>query len=181
MSEMILEEQLIHDSKNGDSSAFGKLISVYRKNLFTYLLRMCKERMTAEDLLQETLIKTWKGLKSYDEQQKFSSWLFTIAHNVSIDAIRTRRIRRETAYLSDKMDVASNYNPHSELVMTETRVSLQREVENLPADQRQVFLLRQHSELSFNEIAILMNQPLNTVLSHMHYAIKKLRRCLNEE
>lgn len=181
MSEMIPEAKLIQDSKNGDNSAFGKLISIYRKNLFTYLLRMCKDRMTAEDLLQEILIKAWKGLKSYKEQQKFSSWLFTIAHNVSIDAIRKRKIRGETPYLSDKMDIASDYTPHSEMVMTESKVALQREVENLPADQRQVFLLRQHSALSFKEIAIVMNQPLNTVLGHMHYAIKKLRRCLNEE
>jgi RNA polymerase sigma-70 factor (ECF subfamily) len=181
MSEKILEEQLIKDSKIGDSSAFGKLISIYRKNLFTYLLRMCKERMTAEDLLQETLIKAWKGLKGYKEAQKFSSWLFTIAHNVSIDAIRMKKIRERTEYLSDKTDIAHNYTPHSELVITESKVALQREVENLPADQRQVFLLRQHSDLSYKEIAIIMNQPLNTVLGHMHYAIKKLRKCLNEE
>lgn len=181
MREMIPEVKLIQDSKNGDNSAFGKLIGIYRKNLFTYLLRMCKERMTAEDLLQETLIKAWKGLKRYNEQQKFSSWLFTIAHNISIDAIRTRKIRGETSYSSDKVDVFSDNTPHSELVMTESKVSLQREVENLPADQRQVFLLRQHSELSFRGIAEVMDQPLNTVLSNMHYAIKKLRRRLNEE
>jgi RNA polymerase sigma-70 factor (ECF subfamily) len=181
MSEMILEAQLIKDSKKGDSAAFGKLMGIYRDNLFTYLLRMCRERMTAEDLLQETLIKAWNGLKSYNEQQKFSSWLFTIAHNVSIDAIRMRKVRERTTYLSDKNEIAYDYTPHSELVMTESRVALQKEVENLPDDQRRVFLLRQHSTLSFKEIAIIMKQPLNTVLSHMHYAIKKLRRCLNEE
>lgn len=178
---MILEAKLVNDSKNGDDSAFGELISIYRKNLFTYLLRMCKDRMTAEDLLQETLIRAWTGLKTYDEQQKFSSWLFTIAHNLSIDAIRMQKIRERTTYLREKTDIASYYTPHSEMVITESRIALQKEVENLPEDQRRVFLLRQHGGLSFKEIAKMMNQPLNTVLSHMHYAVKKLKRCLNEE
>ena len=181
MSEMIPEAKLIKDSINGDGSAFGKLVSIYRKNLFTYLLRMCKEQMTAEDLLQETLIKAWKGLRGYSEQQKFSSWLFTIAHNVFIDEIRMRNTRESTAYLHSRADIPSNLTPHSELVMTESKIALQREVGNLPENQRHVFLLRQHSGLSFREIAIIMNQPLNTVLSHMHYAVKKLKRCLNEE
>jgi len=181
MSEMILEARLVKNSKNGDGSAFGELISIYRKNLFTYLLRMCKDRMTAEDLLQETLIKAWTGLKSYNEQQKFSSWLFTIAHNVSIDAIRMQQLRERPINLREKTDIASYFTPHSEMVITEGRIALQKEVENLPEDQRRVFLLRQQGELSFKEIAEVMNQPLNTVLSHMHYAVKKLKRCLNEE
>jgi RNA polymerase sigma-70 factor (ECF subfamily) len=181
MSKMHLEVQLIKDSMNGDSSAFSKLMGIYRKNLFTYLLRMCKEQMTAEDLLQETLIKVWRGLKNYNEQQKFSSWLFTIAHNVFIDAIRMQRTKERTTYIRDKTDLVSYFTPHSELVITESRIALQREIENLPEYQRQVFLLRQHSGLSFKEIAKIMNQPLNTVLSHMQYAVKKLKRCLNEE
>ena len=181
MSEMIPEAKLIRDSINGDGSAFGKLVNIYRKNLFTYLLRMCKEQMTAEDLLQETLIKAWKGLRGYSEQQKFSSWLFTIAHNVFIDEVRMRNAGENTTYFQSGADIPSNLTPHSELVMTENRVALQREVENLPVAQRHVFLLRQHSGLPFKEIAEIMNQPLNTVLSHMHYAVKKLKRCLHEE
>jgi RNA polymerase sigma-70 factor (ECF subfamily) len=181
MGEKILEAQLIKDSKTGDGYAFGKLVNIYRKNLFTYLLRMCKDQMTAEDLMQETLIKAWKGLKRYNEQQKFASWLFTIAHNVSIDAIRMSNANQGTTSLSERIEIATNITPHSELVMTERKIALQREVENLPADQKRVFLLRQHGELSFKEIGEVMSQPLNTVLSHMRYAVKKLKRCLNEE
>jgi RNA polymerase sigma-70 factor (ECF subfamily) len=181
MGKKIPEKQLIKDSKNGDGAAFAELINVYRRNLFTYLLRMSKERMTAEDLFQDTLIKAWEGLKRYNEKQKFSSWLFTIAHNISIDTIRRSKIRKRTTILGDKTEISSGFTPYSELVLTESKIALQKEVDNLPVDQRRVFLLRQHSELSFKEIASIMNQPLNTVLSHMHYAVKKLKRCLNEE
>lgn len=181
MSERKLEAQLIKKCREGDTTAFSKLITIYRKRLYTYLLRITRDRMMAEDSLQDTLIKAWKGLNNYNEQQKFSSWLFTVAHNVSIDAIRMRKVRRGTVSLSDDMEIASDLNPHTSLVITERRITLQKEVENLPEDQRRVFLLRQHGDLSFKEISEIMNQPLNTVLSHMHYAVKKLKRCLNEE
>lgn len=181
MSEKHLETQLIIEAKSGDSSAFGKLINPYRKNLFTYLLRFCRERMTAEDLLQETLIKTWRGLKNYNEKQKFSSWLFVIAHNVSIDSIRARKVREATTFFNDGFEAVSESNPHSELLKTELKITLEKEVESLPNNQKQVFLLRQHSDMTFKEIATVMNQSLNTVLSHMNYAVKKLKSALREE
>ena len=181
MSENQLETQLIKEAKSGDGAAFSKLINSYRKNLFTYLLRFCRERMTAEDLLQETLIKTWQGLKCYNEKQKFSSWLFTIAHNVSIDFFRAKKVRESTTYFESGFDAISETNPYSELVITERKIALQKEVESLPDNQRQVFLLRQHSDMTFKEIAEVMNQSLNTVLSHMNYAVKKLKSSLREE
>jgi RNA polymerase sigma-70 factor (ECF subfamily) len=137
--------------------------------------------MTAEDLLQDTLIKVWVGIKSYNERQKFSSWLFTIAHNAFIDAIRKKKSGIRVSYPSEENEVASGISPHSELIATETRVALEKVVEDLPESQKQVFLLRQHSGMPYKEIAATMNQPLNTVLSHMHYAVKKLRESLKEE
>ena len=70
------EQALIEKCRNGESASFGPLIMNYKRQLFSYLFRLSGNREEAEDLFQETLIKAWKGIKRYSEQQKFSSWLF---------------------------------------------------------------------------------------------------------
>ena len=180
MGEKKLEEQLVQNCRDGDTTAFSKLINIYRKRLFTYLLRLTRDRMTAEDLFQETLIRVWKGIKNYSDQQKFSSWLFTIAHHVAIDEIRTKKVRGIFAQLNEDYEMSSKVTPHSELVAAETKLALEKVVEALPENQKRVFLLRQHSGMPFKDIALVMNQPLNTVLSQMHYAVKKLKESLIE-
>ena len=161
--------------------AFGKLIQVYRIQLFSYLLRLCGDRMTAEDLFQETLIKVWKGFKSYNEQNKFSSWLFSIAHNVAVDSIRKESAKSTVRSFEDVQTFAGDNNPHNTLVEKEINELVMAAVSKLSEKQKQVFLLRQHSGMTFKEISKATNQPLNTVLGHMHYAVSRIRKKLSKE
>lgn len=136
--------------------------------------------MAAEDIYQDTLVKVWKGFKSYNEKNKFSSWLFSIAHNVAMDYLRSLKIRT-TSSLDDSINLADENDPYSSYVMKESYNLMMDVLKELPDQQRNVFLLRQHGGLTFKEIAKEMNQPLNTVLGHMHYAIVKIRKKLSEE
>jgi RNA polymerase sigma-70 factor (ECF subfamily) len=181
LSEGKLEKQLLKRCRANDQAAFGSLINIYRKRLFSYLLRLSGNKPLAEDLFQETLIKVWKGLKNYNEQNKFSSWLFSIAHNVAVDSMRSKGVRNKLLYTNDSDSYLSNSDPHSEFTATETKEIIVQAVSELPVNQKQVFLLRQHGGMTFKEIAKTMNQPLNTVLGHMHYAVIKLREMLNED
>jgi len=176
-----IEAELIERCKNGDGDAFGHLIGQYRRQLFTYLLRFQGERELAEDLFQETLLKVWKFLPSYSHQSKFATWLFSIAHNVAVDASRRRKAREFVSFAKQLPDRPSESNPVAEMLADETRELLEQALRQLPEKQRQVFLLRQHSGMSFREIAATMNQPLNTVLGHMHYAVSKLKKKLREQ
>ncbi len=164
-----------------DAAAFGKLIQAYRIQLYSYLNRLCGDRMTAEDLLQETLIKVWKGFKSYNEQNKFSSWLFSIAHNVAVDSIRKESVKPTVRSFDDVQTFASDNNPHNAFVEKETNELVMEAVGTLSEKQKQVFLLRQHSGMTFKEISKVTNQPLNTVLGHMHYAVTRIRKKLSKE
>jgi RNA polymerase sigma-70 factor (ECF subfamily) len=137
--------------------------------------------MLAEDLFQETLIKVWKGIKSYNDQNKFSSWLFSIAHNTAVDFLRSASARNRTSPIEDTNEYSGNNNPYESLVEKETYEMVMSAVNKLPEKQRNVFLLRQHGGLTFKEIAKTMDQPLNTVLGHMHYAVSKIRKKLSEE
>ncbi len=137
--------------------------------------------MTAEDLFQETLIKVWKGFKSYNEQNKFSSWLFSIAHNVAVDSIRKESAKPPVRSFEDVQTITSDSNPHNTFVEKETNELVMAAVSTLSEKQKQVFLLRQHSGMTFKEISKATNQPLNTVLGHMRYAVSGIRKKLSKE
>jgi RNA polymerase sigma-70 factor (ECF subfamily) len=129
-------------------------------------------------MFQETLIKVWKGLKKYNNQQKFSSWLFTIAHNVAIDFLRKRKSEKNILAFDENNDLESFKRPDEDFIKKERIEIINRSIESLSEKQKSVFLLRQHGELTFNEIAKTINEPLNTVISHMHYAVKKIKKQL---
>lgn len=176
-----LEKELLIRCKKGDGTAFDCLIRNYRRQLYAYLSRFVKESEAADDLFQETLLKVWFGLRNYNESNKFSSWLFTIAHNVAVD--NTRKLKRIRTVVENKseLEFTTSITPHDFVVAEETEKKLVEVVECLPEKQKEVFLLRQHGDMTFKEIAQLLNEPLSTVLSHMNYAVKKIRKEFRKE
>jgi len=174
----MLENELLEKCLNGEETAFKQLINIYRIQLFGYLWRFSSSRFEAEEMFQETLIKVWKGLKKYNNQQKFSSWLFTIAHNVAIDFLRKRKSEKNILALDENNDLESFKRPDEDYIKKERIEIINRSIESLSEKQKSVFLLRQHGELTFKEIAKTINEPLNTVISHMHYAVKKIKKQL---
>ncbi len=132
----------------------------------------------AEDMLQETLIKVWNGFSNYSEQNRFSSWLFSIAHNTAMDSLRKNNKYKIYDTSSEPDNLSGKVNPYKDLVDKETSQSISKAVDQLSAKQKEVFLLRIQCEMTFKEISELTGEPLNTVLSHMHYSVKKLRKIL---
>jgi RNA polymerase sigma-70 factor, ECF subfamily len=177
----MLENLLIDKCKAGDGEAYRQLMNIYRTKLFGYLWRFSNSQDITEELFQETLIKVWKGFSKYDEQKKFSSWLFTIAHNIAMDNLRS--IKNNKIFTSiDELDISkTTVGPDEDLIKKETIALIYESVKNLSDKQREVFLLRQHGELTFKEIAKTTNEPLNTVLSHMRYALKRIKKQLERE
>ncbi|MFQ5752870.1 MAG: RNA polymerase sigma factor [bacterium] len=173
--------EIISRCQKGDELAFTQLINKFQHSLFTYLLRLSGDRGQAEDLFQETLIRVWRYLPRYRHKNKFASWLFGIAHNVTIDAMRKQKVRDMISYTADLPECRSSENADAPIMADEIQREFEKVLQSLPQKQRQVFLLRQHSDMSFKEIAAVMHQPLNTVLSHMHYAASKLKQALSEK
>lgn len=176
----ISEEDLISRCRSGDSDAYSILMKGYKEKLYGYLFRYSYNKFIADDMMQEVLIKTWKGLKRYDEKKRFASWLFTIAHNVAVDKSRRKNHFNPIEDIESFQDTRSN-DPHEKLVEKETQELLERAVMKLPDKQKEVFLLRKNGEMTFKEIAELMDESINTVLGHMHYAVKKLRTAIEVE
>ncbi len=175
------DSELIRNFQNGNEEAFTALVQKYQRPLFTFLLRLVGNQQSAEDLFQDTFVRVLRALPGYKEDGRFSGWLFGIANNLAVDLLRHRRVHR--GHFQDDGDaLAAAIDYHSatdaEVEKAELAHLLENALQQLSEKQRQVFLLRQHSEMSFKEIAAKLGEPLNTVLSHMHYAVTKLRQQL---
>jgi RNA polymerase sigma-70 factor (ECF subfamily) len=178
-AESLRERTLIERFRRADADAFAELLRPWHRRLSGYLARMCGDAAHADDLLQETLIRTWRGLRSYDDRKRFGSWLFTIAHHVTIDHLR-RRARAPDEGADSYAEPTSAADPSRELMARELGRLLAEAVERLPERQRRVFLLRQHGTLKFREIAEQTGEPLSTVLGHMSRATEKLQRIVRQ-
>src|SRR3981189_3092510 len=173
--------------QQGDVGAFEALLRRHRAPLFTFLLRMLGDRERAEDLAQETFLRIVKGAQAWEHRARFQTWLFTIARNLCVDHARRDRFRR-----ADSLDAQG---PGDEPPMVDSvpgreidpgrgaesallRPVLQRALLSLPAEQREVFVLREQAGLPFREIAEMVGVNENTVKSRMRYALEGLRKAL---
>lgn len=176
-----LENILIKRCQNREAGAFAPLMHNYRQQLFSYIIKRTGNRETAEDLFQEILIKIWKNLPKYHKKERFGSWIFSIAYNLTVDSFRKKRVRSIISQTENLEEISINEDPFEKVEKDEQRKMLNEALSNLSEKQKEVFLLRQHGEMSFKEIAAFTDQPINTVLSHMSYAVKKLKRILRKE
>jgi RNA polymerase sigma factor (sigma-70 family) len=180
------DAELILAFQKGEATAFDRLLERYQASLYTFILRMVKERTTAEDLFQETFLRVLRALPSYEEKGRFSSWLFGIGHRLCIDYFRRQRLKR-TLYDTnvDTSDLAVDHTDHAftpdRLENEELWACIDDAVATMPMASREVFLLRQHGEITFREIAHMLERPLNTVLGQMRQAIAHIRHYLEKQ
>lgn len=159
---------------------FESLVEPCRRRLWTFVRRMVGDEATAEDLYQEALLHAWRALPGYRERGRFLSWLFRIAHNVVRNDRRKRGVRPVLVAPPDGLDPPDPATADDRLRAGEVRRRLDQQLHDLTTEQREVFLLRMHSDLSFREIAELTGAPLSTVINRMRDALGKLADVLEE-
>lgn len=171
------DSKLVERYRNGDARAFEALVYRYHRQVFTFLLRYVGDREAAEDLVQDTFTQVIEKIQRYEERGRFSSWLFRLAHNLALDEWRQRERRPEDlSETAVEHAVDPGQRPGASLGQEDIRREVGLALARLSEPQRRVFLLRQHSDLKFREIADITDEPLNTVLSHIRYATTKLRQ-----
>jgi len=192
MSEQPTDEVLMLRYKDGDLDAFEVLLERHQQQIFSFVMRFCRDYHTAQDLVQEVFLRIIKSAKSYEPRAKFTTFLFTCAHNICIDHLRRSKLRRAVS-ISDPIgnpgsdltvaDVMSDEkaNPERDLHRQNFERALQQAVDQLPAEQREVFLLREQSHLQFEEIAKVVGCLPSTAKSRMRYALQSIREKLERQ
>ncbi|MCX7001730.1 MAG: sigma-70 family RNA polymerase sigma factor [bacterium] len=175
----------------GNMSAFHCLYTRYERPLLFYIRAMVRPVEAAEDVFQETWQQVVKKLPGFRFKGAFRNWLYTIAHHRVIDHVRGAA-RQPQVSLDEPVEAGGAATLHelladpapdmvTALSVRDLYQKLCVLVEQLPPAQREVFLMRTDGGLSFNEIAALVDAPLNTVLGRMHYAITRLRAELKDD
>lgn len=188
MHEAMSDEALMLAYREGDAGAFEALYRRWRSRLYRYLLRQCGNAAQAEELFQDIWLKVVNARRGYEVAAKFSTWLFRIAHNRLIDHYRARG-RAEIASFDDDPEDADAVaalpaRPHDQpealLERKALAEELVRQIEALPAAQRETFLLSEEGELTLDEIAAATGVNRETAKSRLRYALNKLRAGLKE-
>ncbi|MHB2150442.1 sigma-70 family RNA polymerase sigma factor [Calditrichota bacterium LG25] len=180
--------ELVKKAKAGDGRAYDQLMEMYHDAVFNIILRMVHNRQEAEDLTQETFIKAYNSINSFNEEYAFSTWLFKIATNHCIDFFRKRKL---VTYSMDEPikykddEIAHEYadsDPTVDKKMVDGEKSniIKQAIEQLPDKYRMAIILRHHEEKSYEEIAEILNLPLGTVKARIFRAREMLKKILKD-
>ncbi|MBE7007618.1 MAG: sigma-70 family RNA polymerase sigma factor [Ruminococcaceae bacterium] len=176
------EKELIQACQKGDEAAFEELIRLHEKKVFALCRRMCRDEDDALEAAQDTFLAVWRGIGSYRADAAFSTWLYRLASNACLDLLRREKKHGGNVSLDDEeariepSDPAPQ--PEEALERAETQRMVREALYALPDDYRQVLLLRETEQLSYNEIAEATGLELGTVKSRISRARLALRNYL---
>jgi RNA polymerase sigma-70 factor (ECF subfamily) len=179
-SEEARESALIRRAQRGDRDAFNAIMILYRERIVRLAYHMAGNREEAQDLCQETFIKAFRALGSFDARRPFSPWLYRIAHNVTLDHIRRRKARPALVEsdpefpFEERMDQTAE-NPQRTLLSKETQKEMMAAIQSLPENYRSVVVFRYLEDLSYAEIAAALNLTEANVMMRMSRARRMLK------
>jgi RNA polymerase sigma factor (sigma-70 family) len=180
------EQTLVTSALAGDQKAYKALFEMYRQAIFHITVKIVRNPDEANDLVQETFIKAFGSLKTYDHNYRFSTWLYKIAANSSIDYLRKRKIDSlsldkpiPTRDGDVQMEIPDDsYNPEKDLRNRERIIGIEDAIASLPEKYREVIVLRHKEDRSYEEIAEVLKVPVGTVKARIFRARELLKKKL---
>jgi RNA polymerase sigma-70 factor (ECF subfamily) len=185
------DDELLTRFNAGEAAAFAVLLSRYQRPMFNFIVRNVRDGEAAADLLQEVFTRVIQRSSEFNRASKFSTWLYAIARNLCIDHMRRMKHRRHAsldgaapgagdASGSAWVERLALAQPGTEREASSggLRSRIAAAVENLPDEQREVFLMRELQQMPFAEIALVVGVSENTIKSRMRYALERLQEAL---
>jgi RNA polymerase sigma-70 factor (ECF subfamily) len=182
------DREWVHEAKEGDESAYQKLVERYRQPLHYYIGKMVREQSVVEDLVQETFMKAFDSIGSYNTDYAFSTWLYRIAKNHTIDYLRKKKlqtlsINEPVQTREGEMDLElpdKKEETDRAVIRKQRKRIIQEAIDNLPDKYRKVIRLRHMEEKSYQEISDELDLPLGTVKAHIYRARELLYKALKD-
>ena len=180
----LTDQELVHEALK-DAKQYGPLVERYYKPLLRYALRLgCPSPDDAKDVLQETFLKAYVNLNDYDDRLKFSSWIYRIAHNETINFFRKEKVRPRVAASEDEQALLENIRDELDLAAEMDkrieRERIERALSTLDKKYQNVLVLKFWEEKSYEEIADILRVPMGTVATLMSRGKKKLKDALHK-
>lgn len=178
ITEMISDKKLVELTKHGDKAAFSELVLRHQQPLLRLSLRFVKDLDLAKDITQESFIKAYERISSFEERASFKSWLFQIAINTAKNKLRGKKQDHKDV---DEIQIGVAAVAEQGLVQNAVSHLLQKLVEELPEKQKTALKLRIYEDLSFKEIAEIMKCPYDTAKANYRHALLKLKETVQKE
>ena len=180
------DASLVKDYVAGNEDALAKLIKRHESKIYGFIYSKIPDKDITNDIFQDTFIKVIKTLKSnsYNEEGKFLPWVMRISHNLVVDHYRKTKkmpMFRETeefsifSIMSDDCQTIEN-----KIISEQVEMDLKKLIEGLPADQKEVLVMRMYQDMSFKEISESTGVSINTALGRMRYALMNLRKVIDK-
>jgi RNA polymerase sigma-70 factor (ECF subfamily) len=183
------DQGLVKEALDGSQEAFSQLMEKYRNPIHHHIYRMVRDKRQVEDLVQEIFIKAFSSLSSYSTNYAFSTWLYKIATNHTIDFLRRKKL--STLSIDQPLQTKdgeleyelpdSTYRPDRHIVEDQRRLLIQEAIDSLPPKYYRVIILRHQQEKSYEEIAQELDLPLGTVKAHIFRARELLYKRLRHK
>ncbi len=181
------DQALIDSYLAGNHSSLEILINRHKKRVYTYILMVVKDVHLSEDIFQDTFVKVVNTLRTgtYKEEGKFLQWVMRIAHNLIIDYFRKSK-RLPIVDNNDDYDIFDSIrildsSVEDKIVHEQINNDVRSLIDYLPAEQKEVILMRHYYDMSFKDIAESTNVSINTALGRMRYALINLRKLIDEK
>ncbi|MFI5251766.1 MAG: RNA polymerase sigma factor [Bacteroidota bacterium] len=180
--------ELIHAALKGNQPAFRRLMKKYYASLYNLIYRLVRNKDEVEDLTQEAFVKAFASLKFFNEEYAFSTWLYKIASNNTIDYIRKKKLETfsiDKPIASDDSDYKfelpdTTYEPDKDIIRRQRSLLISQAIEKLPEKYKKVILLRHVDEYDYAEIAKMLKLPIGTVKAHIFRARELLYKALRD-
>ena len=177
------DEELVQKAQGDDERAFGKLVERYETKVYSLAMKMLRNPEDAEDVLQDTFLRAYRGIKSFQGNSTFSTWIYRITANSALMRLRKKQLPTVSIDDADERETPINIadwspGPVEQLLTQETQKAMDEAIEALPPEFKQVFILRDVEELSNAEVAEILDLSVAAVKSRLHRARLKVRNRL---
>lgn len=169
---------LVKRFQNGDTTAFNLLVERWQDKIHRFVYRYLPDIDEANEITQKTFIKAYQRIDTLEEARKFSPWIYKVANNLCLDELKRAGRKRAVPLELNRFEQKSNKTPVTDFENKELADLLNRALMQLPDEQRSVVILKQYEDLTFREIAEILEEPENTIKSRMYYGLKAMRNTL---
>ena len=174
--------ELVNEVRNGKRQAFTELMRRYQQRVYWTARRIVGSHEEADDIAQETFVKAYLALGDFRGDASFFTWLYRIAVNLSLNAIRKQQV---LGYLRQSEIVnrifPADENPQKDLELKETQTLLDKAIAELPEKQRAVFVMRYHDEMTYEEISRVLKTSVGGLKANYFHALRKVQEFMKDE